>query len=191
MEVHLICSRKTLMEEIDQMREMVRIIQDSGNIIKHEWIERAYNRYKSNVPYANWVAIYQQSVETIARTDVVIAECSHENFAIGYMVALAIQHRKPILLLRHEGVDDNVFATGVEDGWVVRKKYNEHTVRTIIEDFLNVNNVQSKDMRFNFFIDRKIYNYLRWASYKTGKTKSEILRNLVENEIDKKGTLDS
>ena len=40
-------------------------------------------------------------------------------------------------------------------------------------------------MRFNFFIDRKIYNYLRWASFKTGKTKAEILRDLVENEIEK------
>ena len=55
----------------------------------------------------------------------------------------------------------------------------------MVEKFLNENDIQSKDMRFNFFIDRKIYNYLRWAAFKTGKTKAEILRDLVQNEIEK------
>ena len=41
-------------------------------------------------------------------------------------------------------------------------------------------------MRFNFFIDRPIYNYLRWAALKTNKTKAEILRELVQREIENK-----
>jgi len=55
----------------------------------------------------------------------------------------------------------------------------------MLEKFMVDNDIQSKDMRFNFFIDRKIYNYLRWAAFKTGKTKAEILRDLVETEIEK------
>jgi len=185
MEVHLICSRKTLIEEIGQLRAMIRIIESSGHQIIGEWIEEAYGRYLGMDPKHSWPEIYQEALETVARADVLIAECSHENFGVGYEVALAIQHRKPVLLLRREGVDANSFAMGVEAGWVIRKEYNSDTIGGIIQDFLVSNSIQSKDMRFNFFIDRKIHNYLRWASYKTGKTKSEILRNLVEDEIDK------
>jgi predicted DNA-binding protein len=52
--------------------------------------------------------------------------------------------------------------------------------------FLEDNNISTKDMRFNFFIDRPIYNYLRWAALRTGKTKAEILRELVQREIKNK-----
>jgi len=40
-------------------------------------------------------------------------------------------------------------------------------------------------MRFNFFINSEIYNYLKYEAYVTGKNKSEILRELVLKEIRK------
>jgi len=51
--------------------------------------------------------------------------------------------------------------------------------------FLKENDVSTKDLRFNFFIDRKIHNYLRWVSYKTGKPRSEIIRELLNREIER------
>jgi hypothetical protein len=64
------------------------------------------------------------------------------------------------------------------------RDYNEKNLEGIMREFFVENDIQTKDMRFNFFIDRPIYNYLRWTSLKTGKTKAEILRELVEREID-------
>jgi predicted DNA-binding protein len=54
-----------------------------------------------------------------------------------------------------------------------------------VSQFLEQNHIENKDLRFNFFIDRQIYNYLRWASFKTGKTKAEILRELVLHDIER------
>lgn len=64
--------------------------------------------------------------------------------------------------------------------------YTLDDVPDIVADFINENNIDNKDLRFNFFIDRQIYNYLRWAAYQTGRNKSEILRELVLREIEKK-----
>jgi hypothetical protein len=171
----------------------VQYIQDSGNTLASDWMEEAYrrnSRSNESEKMANWSEIFKRNLETIAQADVIIAEASYDSFGVGYQVAFSVQHKKPVLLLHHEDADYNVFASGVEDGWVVHKKYNDDTLAKIIEEFLDDNDIRTKDMRFNFFIDRKIYNYLRWAALRTGKTKAEILRELVQQEIDKKDLLD-
>jgi hypothetical protein len=88
-------------------------------------------------------------------------------------------------MLYSETVDISAFVSGVPSSNATFKTYNDKNVSGIIKKFLKENDIQAKDMRFNFFIDRPIYNYLRWAAYKTGKTKAEILRELVSKEIEK------
>ena len=188
MKVHLITSRPTLEKDITTLRHMVKIIEEKGHSIAFEWIEKAYANISQGVADNNWTEIYKQNLEVIAKADVIIAETSYENFGVGYQVAVAVQQKKPVLMIRHETADKNAFATGVEDGWVKRKEYTEESLASILDQFLKDNDIQAKDMRFNFFIDRPIYNYLRWAAYKTGKTKAEILRELVAREIDKNNT---
>lgn len=185
MKVHLITSRPTLEKDIDTLREIVSAIEKKGHTLALDWIERAYKRGSDVNQSADWTQIYKLNLETIAKADIVIAETSFENFGVGYQVAVAVQQKKPVLLLRQEGADKNAFASGVEDGWVKREEYSEDNLKDILDKFLEANDIQAKDMRFNFFIDRPIYNYLRWAAFKTGKTKAEILRELVVREIDK------
>lgn len=186
MKVHLITSRPTLEKDIAILRKIVSSIQERGDTLALDWIERAYKRIAdSDQQSADWSKIYKENLEVIAKADVIIAESSYENFGVGYQVAVAVQQKKPVLLLRHASADKNAFATGVEDGWVKREDYTEENLPKILKAFLDANDIQAKDMRFNFFIDRPIYNYLRWAAFKTGKTKAEILRELVVKEIDK------
>lgn len=189
MKVHLITSRQTLVQDIETLRRIRDIVRASGRSLTLDWIDTAYKRNVQDENHkANWNDIFRQNVEAIAKSDVIIAETSHENFAVGYQVALALQQKKPILLLHHAIADKNAFATGVVDDWVQHKEYNDNTLEAIVNGFLDENDIKLKDMRFNFFIDRKIYNYLRWAALRTGKTKAEILRDLVEREIDRESS---
>lgn len=186
MKVHLITSRPTLINDISTLRKILALIKSAGHTLAYDWIEGAFERSKNpSVQYADWARVYKESLETITQADVVIAETSYENFGVGYQMAYAVQQKKPVLLLRHETADKNAFATGVDDGWVAKADYTEENLPKIIQKFLDTNDIKAKDMRFNFFIDRPIYNYLRWAAFKTGKTKAEILRELVSKEIEK------
>lgn len=187
MKVHFITSRPTLEKDIDVLRQIVGVIDKSGHSIAYNWIEDAFKReVQSKTPAANWNTIYQDNLGAIAQADVIIAETSYENFAVGYQVAVAVQQKKPVLLLRSQTADENTFVMGVEDGWVRRAIYDRESIDKIVKNFLDENDISTKDMRFNFFIDRPIYNYLRWAALKTGKTKAEILRSLVQQEIDRR-----
>lgn len=184
MKVHFITSRPSLEKDIDVLRKIISIVHAENHYLAHDWIEPAYTRLiEQKQPIADWDNIYQQNLGAIAQADVVIAEATYENFAVGYQVAIAVQQKKPVLLLRRESADKNAFVTGIEDGWVSHADYNDENISGIVQKFITENDIKSKDMRFNFFIDRKIYNYLRWAAFKTGKTKAEIIRDLIERQI--------
>ncbi|PID31906.1 hypothetical protein CR970_03450 [Candidatus Saccharibacteria bacterium] len=174
----------TLEKDIQCLRGILSVIESEGHTVVHDWVEDAYEYlFVKKLPTENWNVIYQQNIEAIAKSDVVVAETSHESFAVGYQVASAVQQKKPVLLLRQSSADSNSWVTGLRGDWVRHERYDSKTLKPIMQGFFKENDIQTKDMRFNFFIDRPIYNYLRWASVKTGKTKAEILRELVEREI--------
>jgi nucleoside 2-deoxyribosyltransferase len=187
MKVHFITSRPSLEKDFEILRQITKVIRDSGHSIAYEWMENAFKReVEAKTPASDWNDIYKENLGAIAQADVVVAETTYENFAVGYQVAVAVQQKKPVLLLRHAAADKNAFVTGIDDGWVKHKEYTKDDVDGIVNVFLADNDITTKDMRFNFFIDRPIYNYLRWAALKTGKTKAEILRELVQREIEDK-----
>ncbi len=181
--VHIVGSRYQITSNIGHLRELVKTVQSEGHKVVRDWIESTYESAKTG-QRSDWVFVYKESLEAINKADVIIADSTIPSFSVGYQVALAIQMKKPILVLNKEGVTDSPFASGIEVG-ITYKGYNDTNLKQIIKEFLNENDIQTKDMRFNFFIDRPIYNYLRWTSHKTGKTKAEILRDLVVREIDR------
>lgn len=133
----------------------------------------------------NWQEIYKSNIEALTRADVVITDVTSSNFAISYMAAISLQYKKPTLILFRDNAVDGVAALGLSDPLATVKEYNFDNLEKIVTDFLEINRIDVKDMRFNFFIDRQIYNYLRWASHKSGKTKAEVLRELVCREIER------
>ncbi len=186
--VHLVGSRYEITKNIKHLRQLVDAIHQDGHMLAHEWVEPTYvsqQNERKEFKDTDWTLLYQDSLEAINRADVVIAETSTPSFSVGYQVALAVSMKKPILVLNREGVEKSFFASGIEAG-IEYQMYTEQTVNDIIGTFLRNNDIATKDMRFNFFIDRPIYNYLRWAALKTGKTKAEILRELVQREIKDK-----
>jgi hypothetical protein len=184
--VHLVGARYNMAENIKHLRDMVEAIHEEGHFLARDWIEPAFSvevRHGQDHPI-DWGPVYKENLEAITKADVVIADSTVRSFSVGYQVANAIQMKKPTLVLHKEGTQDSFFASGIEVG-VEYKEYSSKDIKEIIKKFLRENDIQAKDMRFNFFIDRPIYNYLRWAAYKTGKTKAEILRELVSKEIEK------
>lgn len=187
--VHFIASKTNITKNIDYLRRIVSVIHAQEHMLARDWIEPAFIRQtKEGRRSIDWTSVFQESVEAVAKADVIIAEATYSSFSVGFQIATALQHKKTTLLLRHEDANKDDFVTGVGHACLEHKEYNDKNLEPIVEKFLEDNNIQTKDMRFNFFIDRPIYNYLRWASQKTGQTKAEILRQLVQREIDDQNT---
>jgi hypothetical protein len=186
--VHFIASKGSIEKYIGNYRQIIEIIRGLGHEIARDWVEREYNLQKKNGTHSsiNWQEVAEENTTALARADIVIADASAKSFSTGFQVANAIQQKKPVLILADDGSLKDTFASGIKSDFINIAEYTNENLKDIICDFMVNNEIDNKDLRFNFFIDRKIHNYLRWASYKTGKNKSEILRELVIREIDNK-----
>lgn len=186
--VHFISSKRDIKRNYAYHNKIRSSILALGHTIAHDWLEKEYEFIESGNEHVDtdWKKINDENMAALSRCDLVIAEASARSFSTGYQVATAIQQKKPVLVLTRNDELAGSFGSGIVSDFVRTANYNLDDVRDIIADFINENNIDNKDLRFNFFIDRQIYNYLRWAAYTTGKNKSEILRELVLKEIEKK-----
>lgn len=189
--VHFIAPMSSLEENIESYRSVVASIQKKGHVLAREWIEAAYAEIKISSEKdmegdQNWQPIIEDNFEAIAKADVVIADITHDSTAMGYQIATAIHQKKPTLLIIKEGTTIPPFTWNIPSSFLKKVEYSKKDLTDKIMPFLEENDISTKDMRFNFFIDRGIYNYLRWAALKTGKTKAEVLRELVQREIENK-----
>ncbi len=186
--VHFIAPKSNLDKEIDNFRNIIISIHKRGHVLARDWLEPAYLKARDSHRggIIDWSAECRANTEVIPKADIIVAEVSTKSFGVGYQVGLAVSQKKPVLLLRRSGSSSEAFLGGLEHPCVQREEYKSNNLDEVVGKFLRENDIPTKDMRFNFFIDRQIYNYLKWASLRTGKTKAEIIRELVLREIDKR-----
>lgn len=186
--VHFTASKQDIEEEYQNLSRITDIIKELGHTFAREWWNDEYKRAKEGDEDSeqDWKKINEEAMGALARADVVIVEATAKTLSVGYQLANAIHQKKPVLVLTKNDSLSGTFGSGISSDLVRFATYDtrdDKELKKAIGDFLRDNTIDTKDMRFNFFINRPIYNYLRWASFKTGKTKAEILRELVEREI--------
>lgn len=189
--IHFITSSRDIESNIENSRLVVDALHENEHILARDWVEVAYQRALkgSEADKVTWQMIAKENFEAIARADAVIADITVDSTAIGYQIAMAVQQKKPTLLILKQGSVAPPFTWNIPSSFLSRVEYTTDNIKKKITPFLKDNDIPTKDLRFNFFIDRHIYNYLRWASTSSGKTKAEILRELVLKEIDKEDKL--
>jgi hypothetical protein len=82
------------------------------------------------------------------------------------------------------GVTKEAFLGGLDHPYVQKREYTAETVDGIVGDFLVQYDDQTKDIRFNLFIDSKINGYLQRTSTSSGRTKAEIVRELLLRDME-------
>lgn len=187
--VHLQASAENIKNDIGNLRQIVSIIHAEGHVLAVDWVEPAYARaLKSIKPSSvNWRAIYKESVESTARADVIVTEATLRSFGTGYVLARAIELRKPTLILRRDDMQDDSIVAGIDERDITSKTYNQKTLERILVSFLKENDYKTKQVRFSFVIERRMRNFLRWKSTRTGETEGKIVRQLIEKDMEKEG----
>jgi len=189
MKAHFIASTGSIKTDIKNYRAILSALGKHNITLTSEWLDNAYKRVLTGARVEDesqkWEAIYRENLDAISRADLILAEVSNSSFFVGFQVACALQMKKPILLLSTHANADGALSTSLGEEIIRFARYTIDDIDSIIGDFITENNMGAKDIRFNFFIDQKILNYLNWASFQTGETKSEIIRGLLEKEIHK------
>lgn len=119
----------------------------------------------------------------IQTCDFMVVESSFPSISVGYEISLALQQRKPVLMLYSTNAPPSLFAYHTDEK-LASEKYTLDTVESIINDFVGY--VQgASDTRFTFFITPQIARYLERVSKQEKMPKSVYLRKLIEAHMIK------
>lgn len=189
--IHFIASRSNIEKDIEYFREINKTITDSGHKLTRDIVEPIYKlvtsgQYEQKAEEIDWKRLNEENTEAIAKADLVIAEVTTRSFSSGYQVALAIKEKRPTLILARSPRLKATYRSGLSSDFVKVVEYGDKSdLREIVTNFISENSIGPKDLRFNFFMDRRIYNHIRWVAYKTGKSKSEIIREALLKDIER------
>lgn len=178
-------SARNIHNDIELYRRIINIIRSNGHSISHDWIETAWlMTQRSENTVKDMHSIVVEANAGIEAAEVIIVEASDvSTFGVGYETSLALQRGKPVLALVREDAAARSYVAALGHDLLTVKEYSLDTLDEIVEEFLSANNVKNKELRFNFVMDRQIYNYIRAKSFKMHKTKAEIIRELLLRDM--------
>ena len=127
---------------------------------------------------------FQKKLEQwINEADFMVVEATFPSISVGYEISLALNRKKPVLVLYSQGEPPSLIFNNEEEK-IVCEKYTPDTIKEIIADFLNY--VEGKsDMRFTFFISSAIAAYLEKRAKQMKVPKSVYLRYLIQKDMKK------
>ena len=124
----------------------------------------------------------------IRECDALIAEATDGTAAIGFHVALALNEKKPILVLRKKGGSSKLahgpFTSGAHKSISYREYETEEDITRFVDQFIEEAR-QKIDSKFILILPREIDKYLNWVADFRRMHKAQIVREAMEVQMKK------
>jgi hypothetical protein len=123
----------------------------------------------------------------IKEADLVIVEDTVSNFSTGHQITVALQYRKPTLVLwrgeKHKQFKQ-MFIHGIESDILQVSEYTDENVMKIIRIFIEkYENVDERN-RFHLVLNNMERQYLDWAQHSKNKSRTKIIREALKWMIE-------
>jgi hypothetical protein len=182
--VFFTCSTTDFPEHRNDYRRIVEFIEDSG---QHIASNISLEEFASDTPIEDTgryssSSTYFSTMKKIANADMVIADCSVRSMTMGHILSYALSLKKPCLLLAKAKESDpqDLFIAGNDSPLLRVKVYKNNEIEKIVRDFLRKAS-QDERVRMNFVLEKEVNDRLEWLSFYTKKSKTEIVRNAINN----------
>lgn len=169
------------------------MINDFINSLGHESTNYAHydaeSSYRLNVEKEigeSNLNTYDFTTKLITESDILIADITTQSFKAGYQLDFALHNKIPALVIykKWENFIPPIMLQDNRFGLLTVKEYiSDSDIKLIIKEYLE--NILSGKIKFNFFINHKIYNYLNRRAKIEGRNKSDIVRDIIMSEIYK------
>lgn len=158
----------------------------SGQVLTDDWI-RTHGKWLEENPYAtrDIKDVYEKVIKAIELADVSIIEFTVPNFSTSHQITYSLSKHKPTLVMRLK--KDNTFGDSyieaINSPYLTVVQYDLKNYKNILDDFLFSIGQNSDFKRYNIMLNSRHKQYLDWASFKYRKSKSELLRELIDLRI--------
>jgi len=172
-----------------QFSRIVDILNKAGVVVMSNLIQKNIKGFSSQ----DLEKIGQSGEVLLEKMDALIIESTRMMPESGYLIALALTHKKPILCIAPVGnpVNNNLSHLQRDKDtakFLISKNYTENNLEKILNDFLQTieqeEGRQAPSIKFTLRVTPRIERYLSWKINNTNLTKADYLRNLIEDIID-------
>lgn len=188
MKIHFSAPIRDLEKHLQIYELIESTIKKMGHTLARDWL-RDYKDKQSNLGHFSeieWEEINSSTLAAIQDADAVIVEASIPSFSMGYISALALAHKKPLLMLFNAAPQS--YIQDSNNSLKRAEVYaDKEQLASILTSFLEEVDVNSNNLRFNMVLSRELYNFLKWESASTGKTKAQIVREILKDHIKHRG----
>lgn len=167
-------------------------LKESGCIVLFDWLEdvsTAMKKYKTAEDRKRDVKdIYKKVINAIDNADICVIEYSIPNFSTSHQINYSLLKKKPTLVLQQSQNNNNFpgsYMEALESPLLKVRDYDLENFKHIIDEFIGFSKIENGPARYNIVLDKSQKYYLDWASEHTNKSRSEIIRKLIDDQIEK------
>jgi 2'-deoxynucleoside 5'-phosphate N-hydrolase len=187
MKVMFVASIRGKQDYSQAYNTIVHTLEKNGTEVYHEHVtahgQEDLNRFSSEED----VAFHNDILAKIRSCDVVIAECSYQSLSVGYLVSYAIEQSKPTIIFYDSTASKpNLFPTLSRSEKLLMTEYSSlERLPELVLEYLEYAK-ERVDVRFNFFISPTISAYLDKVSRLLKVPRSVYLRQLIEEDMQRR-----
>lgn len=185
MKLYFVASSRLVEAEPRLYTKMYSFLSGEGKMVSDKvmkWIKKGVKDL-SGAPQKTTRENYIKSIDSVKKADIMIMEVTGHSMSMGYLISKALEMNKPVVAL-HKKEHVPVFIKGIDDPKLIIAEYSGENVEEVMREALRKAD-SLVDVRFNFFVNPKILNYLDWIAQKRMQPRSVFLRNLIEREMKK------
>lgn len=163
-----------------------RFLLASGHILPLDWIDEIERPAEKEMGLKN-SRLFKKTADAIKEVDFIVCEASIPSFETAFCVDEAVKNKKPVLLLfKSEDIEAEISEQSIktDSEFVEKAKYEDDDFKDKVVNFI-AKNAGDPTSRFNIILERKQKNYLDWADRFYRQSKSEIIRDLINDKADK------
>ncbi|MBD3281061.1 hypothetical protein GF389_06135 [Candidatus Dojkabacteria bacterium] len=161
--------------------KIIKHLEKSGYKVDKSFIESEHDS-----DFSNFEEAYKRNIHSIKNCDFVVAEVTSTSSGLGYLVATALSHKKPVLTFfdKTSKITQSQTLKGVSNKLFIYNKYDQDSLIKDLDKALGQTK-QLLDTKFILIIPAEIDRYLEWASDYKRMHKAQIVRQAIEEYMER------
>lgn len=182
--VHLVSSLRRIEGNLEYLRSIIQTVHDNDSSIAYNWVERVNQKVIAGLGEDNWESIIDQNIEALNRSDGLIIEATRYGFLDGFHTALALQKKKPTLIVSRHPLNERAMS-GLHSPYLELHEYEtEQQLVEIVSRFMQHYSMPRDSSERIIKITNRLYNYLQLQALKTQATDSDIISELLDKALN-------
>lgn len=166
-----------------EYKEIVSVLQNCGIKVYSDHVLGNTQEDIDRMNQEERVKFHKKIMDQIKKTDLVVAEITSQSISVGFLISMAIELKKPTVLLYKGSNEPNLLSTLEKSEELIVGRYSGvGDIKSVLSKLIDDAKDKS-DVRFNFFVSPQILSYLDWVAKEKRIPRSVFLRDLIEKQM--------